>query len=47
MLSVAADQGDAQAEQELFFLSGVKVLMDRKDPDWLEREKARVVGATP
>lgn len=45
MLEIATEQGHQQAQDELFFLSGVKVLMDRKDPSWLEHEKQRILDA--
>jgi TPR repeat protein len=45
MLEIAKDQGHQQAQGELFFLSGVKMLMDRKDPSWLEHEKQKILHA--
>lgn len=44
LYSLASDQGHQLAAQELKMLDGIKVVRDRTDPNWLEREKANVSG---
>lgn len=45
MFSIASDQGHQESQQELFFLSGVKTLMDRKNPAWLDEERQKITTA--
>lgn len=42
MLSLASDLGHEASARELGFISGIKTLMDRKNPAWLEEEKRKV-----
>lgn len=44
MLVLASEQGHKAAQGELFFQSGVKTLMDRQNPNWLEEEKSKVAA---
>lgn len=44
LFSLALDQGYQLAAPEVNALSGVKILMDKKDPGWLERGKASSSG---
>ncbi|MBF6615512.1 MAG: sel1 repeat family protein [Candidimonas sp.] len=46
LLSLASDMGHEAALQELAFVQGVKTLMDRKNPNWLEEQKRRINSET-
>ncbi|MCF6783739.1 tetratricopeptide repeat protein [Stutzerimonas stutzeri] len=46
LLSLASDMGHEIAAQELGFLKGVKTLMDRQNPNWLEEQKHRITSAS-
>ncbi|WP_181105324.1 tetratricopeptide repeat protein [Stutzerimonas stutzeri] len=44
MLSLASEHGHEAARHELEFLKGVRTLMNRQNPAWLEEEKQRIAS---
>lgn len=45
LFSVAQDEGHQLAGLEVKAISGVKILMDKKDPGWLSREKTAILAS--